>query len=161
MATVSVIIPVYNCEKYVADAIQSVLNQTYQNLEIIVVDDGSTDHSAQVVRSFQPTVQYFHQPNQGMGAARNYGISLAKGDYFSFLDADDLWTPNKIRMQISVLAQAPELDLISGHVQQFYSPDLPEDLRADIHCPSQPIPAHVVPAMLIRRESFFRVGMFE
>src|SRR5262249_36562968 len=64
-------------------------------------------------------------------------------------------------LQVSALEQEPELDLISGQVQQFYSPDLPEDLRATIHCAPQPIPAHVVPAMLIRRESFFRVGEFE
>ena len=100
---VSAIIPVYNCERYLAEAIESVLAQTYRPIGIIVVDDGSTDGSADVAKSFtDPQVRYFYQPNSGQGAARNQGTNLARGSFFTFLDADDLWTDNKLELQLAL-----------------------------------------------------------
>lgn len=90
----SVIIPLYNKAAYIAETIQSVLDQTYSNFELIIIDDGSTDHSASVIQTFDDVrISYFYQKNQGVSTARNYGISLAKGDYIAFLDADDYWFP--------------------------------------------------------------------
>jgi glycosyltransferase involved in cell wall biosynthesis len=158
---VSVIIPVYNCERYVEEAICSVLNQTYKPLELILVDDGSTDDSAKIIKKYEPDVHYLSQSNQGMAAARNRGIEAAGGDYFAFLDADDLWVPDKIQAQITGFREVPSLDLISGYVQQFYSPELDADLMQNVRCPDEPLAAHVAGAMLVKRESFFRVGFFE
>src|SRR3989442_11135038 len=92
---VSVVIPVYNGERYLADAIQSVLDQTYQNFEVIVVDDGSTDGSAEVAQRFGEAIRYVHQANGGGSKAGKIGIPRARGLYPSFLEQDDFWVPDK------------------------------------------------------------------
>ncbi len=158
---VSVIIPVYNCDRYLAEAIESVLAQTYQPIEIIVVDDGSTDNTAEVAKSFGAAVQYCFQVNSGSAAARNQGIELAKGDFFAFLDADDLWVEDKLTRQMAAFANNPNLDIVFGQVQQFISPELPDHLKEKLHCPPELMPGHIPSALLVKRESFFRVGLFE
>ena len=90
ISLISVIIPVYNGDKYLAEAIESVLDQKDFTLDVIVVDDGSTDNTAKVTEKFTSMVRYYYQENAGPGAARNKGITLALGDFISFLDADDL-----------------------------------------------------------------------
>ncbi|MFB2921623.1 glycosyltransferase family 2 protein [Aerosakkonema funiforme] len=159
--SVSVIIPVYNCEKYLAEAIESVLAQTYQPLEIIVIDDGSTDGSAEVAKHFGTTVQYCFQANSGTAAARNLGIELAKGDFFAFLDADDLWVEDKLTNQMAAFTNNPNLDIVYGQVQQFISPDLAENLKAKLQVSPKLMPGHIPSALLIKRDSFFQVGLFE
>ena len=158
---VSVIIPVYNGEKYLAEAIESVLAQTYRPIEVIVVDDGSTDGSADVAKGFVPFVQYCFQPNGGTGAARNLGIDLALGSFFAFLDADDVWVKDKLTLQMATFDANPDVDIVFGHVQQFHSPELDDSVRNRIRCPAEPMPGHLPSAMLIKRDAFFRVGLFE
>ena len=119
---VSVIIPVYNGERYLGEAIESVLAQTYKEVELIVVDDGSTDKSAAVARCFTD-VRYCFQPNSGIGAARNQGADLARGGLLAFLDADDRWVRDKLLWQTKALAADNELAMVFGHVQQFPSPE--------------------------------------
>jgi glycosyltransferase involved in cell wall biosynthesis len=97
--TITAIIPVHNGERHLAEAIQSVLAQTLPPGEIIVVDDGSTDASAAIAQSFGAPVRVLAQPNLGPAAARNLGLAHATGDLLAFLDADDLWTPNKLARQ--------------------------------------------------------------
>jgi len=109
---VSVVIPVYNGERYLADAIQSVLDQTYQNFEVIVVDDGSTDGSAEVAKRFGEAIRYVHQANGGVCKARNTGIAAARGVYLAFLDQDDLWLPDKLATQVAYLDGHPEVDAV-------------------------------------------------
>jgi glycosyltransferase involved in cell wall biosynthesis len=116
---VSVIIPCYNAESYVGDAIRSVLAQTYPNCEIIVVDDGSTDRSLEVVRGFEPSIKVIAGPNQGGCAARNKGLDAATGDYIQFLDADDMLSPDKIKNQIAVLANASANTAVFGEWHHF------------------------------------------
>lgn len=157
---VSVIIPVYNGEKYLAETLLSVLNQTYKNLEIIVVDDGSIDNTANIVKANKDVI-YIYQNNQGTAAAFNSGINQAKGQYFAFLGADDLWYSNKTQIQIDAFKEYSDYDIISGHVRQFLSPELPEQLKDNIKFSEKLIPGHVIPAMLIQRDFFFRVGLFE
>ena len=104
---VSVIIPVYNSAKYIADAIDSALAQTYKNYEIIVVDDGSTDNTKEIVTQYTirhtPYVKYIYQENKGLSGARNTGIKNAKGEFIAFLDADDIWLPEKLEHQIKFM----------------------------------------------------------
>jgi glycosyltransferase involved in cell wall biosynthesis len=158
---VSAIIAAYNREAYLSDAIESIMNQTYRNLEIIVIDDGSTDNTKEVALRFAPLVRYYYQPNGGIAAAWNRGIKLASGDFFAFLDADDLWTDNKIEQQMNVIREDAKLDIAFGLVKQFYSPELSEGERQKLRCPDDMVPGVSAITMLIRRESFFKVGWFD
>lgn len=118
---VSVIIPVYNGEKYIAYAIESVLCQTYKNIEIIVVDDDSKDKTAEVVRNYQETynqtdkqegLTYIYQTNQGTAAARNKGIVNSTGEYIALLDYDDIWEPEKIELQVKYMIEHQEVGMV-------------------------------------------------
>jgi len=109
---VSVIIPVYNCSKYILSAIDSVLEQTYKNYELIVVDDGSTDNTADVVLKYKDKIKYILQDNGGVSKARNTGINNANGSYIAFLDADDVWEKNKLEIQMNLFELFGDVDLI-------------------------------------------------
>lgn len=100
---VSVIIPAYNSAKFAAKAVESVLAQTYQNYELIVIDDGSTDNTKEVLNRFAGRVNYIFQENRGPSAARNMGIKVAQGEYICFLDADDTWLPMKLEVQLAFM----------------------------------------------------------
>ena len=106
---VSVIIPNYNYAHFLDQAIQSVLNQTYKNLELIVVNNGSTDNSRKVLAKYEKLLYIIDQPNLGQSGARNSGLSLSRGEYIAFLDADDYWEPNKLEEQIILLSKASQL----------------------------------------------------
>lgn len=157
---VSVIIPVHNCERYLAEAIESVLVQTYRSTEIIVVDDGSTDGSADVAKRFAVS-RYCYQPNAGTGAARNRGIELSSGSFLAFLDADDLWVEDKLSRQMAVFDADTGVEAVFGHVKQFYSPGLGEGIKQQIRYHAEIMPGYLPTAMLIRRDTFVRVGFFE
>ena len=157
---ISVIIPVYNGERYLAEAIESALAQSRKPLEIIVVDDGSIDGTAKVAKSFG-SVHYKHQKQGGAGAARNFGLDLAQGDYFAFLDADDIWLPEKLSLQFEAFCTEPRPDIVFGHVEQFISPELYMELKDKVWCPEQPMPGTVPSAMMAEREAFLRVGTFD
>ena len=107
MPEVSVIIPTYNSAKYVVEAVESVLAQTWQDFEILVIDDGSTDETAQVMHRYEVPVRYIHQQNGGVAVARNRGIAESRGRYVAFLDADDTWLPHKLERQMEALHQQP------------------------------------------------------
>ena len=111
MPEVSVIIPAYNSARFLAESIQSVLQQTFVDLELFVIDDGSTDDTRQVVAAFEsdPRVRYVHQQNRGAATARNRGITHSSGKYVAFLDADDLWSPEKLQKQVAVLQENSEI----------------------------------------------------
>jgi glycosyltransferase involved in cell wall biosynthesis len=135
--------------------------QTYKHIEIIVIDDGSTDDSAGIVKHYGPAVKYFYQPNSGVGVARNAGAGLAKGDYFAFLDCDDIWTEHKLMLQMAVFHRSPETDFVFGHVEQFISPELDENQKKNLRCPAGKIPGYIAGTMVIKRESFVHTGPFE
>ncbi len=109
---VSVIIPVYNCERYISQAIESILAQTYQSYEIIVIDDGSTDNTRLVLQPYIETIHYVYQENQGVSVARNHGIDLARGELIAFLDADDFFLPDKLTAQVGVFDAQPNLGIV-------------------------------------------------
>lgn len=110
---VSVVIPAYNCEQYLARAIASALTQSYANIECIVVNDGSTDGTADIIASFGDRIRSISQPNGGASAARNIGVASARGKYVAFLDADDYWLSTKIANQVEVFRRHPALVLVS------------------------------------------------
>jgi glycosyltransferase involved in cell wall biosynthesis len=122
-SSVSVIIPTYNCARYIGEAIESVLSQTRKATDIIVVDDGSTDETAVVLRPYidKRTVSYVRQENQGPGAARNAGIALATGDYIAFLDADDALTPDSLEKRVGLIEAVPEMNFVFS--DYFYQDD--------------------------------------
>ncbi len=158
---VSVIVPVYNGERYLAETVGSALKQTYRPIEIIVVDDGSTDNSGQIAQRFGSPVRYCWQTHGGIGAARNRGVDLSRGEYFAFLDADDLWIENKLALQTAALRKDPALDIGFAHVRHFHSPELPQVMRDTIRCPPEAMPGYCPTTMLVTRSAFFRVGPFE
>ncbi len=117
--TISAIIPAYNSAEFIRQAILSIQNQCHSVDEIIIVDDGSTDNTEQIVKSLSGNIRYHKQPNQGPSAARNQGIKLAEGDWIAFLDADDQWTEDKIAKQLAVLECHPSLHLIAGDMAEI------------------------------------------
>lgn len=112
MPRVSVVISTYNRERYVGLAIESVLAQTFPDIELIVVDDGSTDSTRDVVSRFGSRVRYAYQDNSERAAARNHGLRLASGQYVAFLDSDDLWLPEKIELELRRFEQYPEAGVV-------------------------------------------------
>jgi len=115
---VSVIIPNYNYASYVGKAIDSVLGQTYSNTEIIVVDDGSSDGSLDVLRQFGDRIKVIEQKNQGVSMARNNGVAASTGEYVAFLDADDIWLPEKLEKQMRIFDSDTEVGLV--HCPMIY-----------------------------------------
>lgn len=158
---VSVIIPVYNCEDFLAEAIASALAQTYLPVEIIVVDDGSTDRSGDVAKVFKDSgVRCCYQPNSGIGAARNKGTSLAAGSYFAFLDADDVWLPDKLTLQMAAFDDDPGLDMVFGQVSQFYDSRSDSNLKTQGEHEERIMSGYFAGTLVIRRESYSRAGPF-
>jgi glycosyltransferase involved in cell wall biosynthesis len=158
---VTTVIPVYNGEAYLAEAIGSVLRQTHPSVELIVVDDGSTDGTAAVADRFANHLHYVLQPNGGPGAAMNRGFALAGGDYIAFLSADDVWIPEKLEWQLATAAEQPHVELFFGHVQHFLSPELDPTVAARLRCPLDPMPANSAGTLLTRISTFERVGPFD
>jgi len=159
---VSVIIPVYNYDRYLGEAIESVLRQTYKPLEVIVVDDGSKDQSGEVARSFADRgVQYCYQVHAGIGPTRNTGVELAQGDFLAFLDADDRWPLEKLERQLEAFDADPALEMVFGQALQLQNgPEWEagiKEMKVDV---TRMVPGMVPGTMLIKREAFLRVGNF-
>lgn len=118
---VSVVIPAYNAEDFIDEALQSILSQDYPSFEILVVNDGSTDSTAQCVAGYRDRVRYFEQPNSGgfPGSPRNAGMRNSRGEFICFLDADDLMLPGRLRLQVDFLRDQPEVGVVFGNYQNF------------------------------------------
>src|SRR5438093_705810 len=112
MSKVSIIIPAYNQAKFLAQAIDSALQQTHPDLEVIVIDDGSTDDTSEIAARFANQIRYIHQDNTGLPGARNRGIRESKGEYLCFLDSDDFYHPEKIQRQVALLDADPRLGFV-------------------------------------------------
>ena len=167
MSKVSVIIPAYNQGCYLGEAIDSVVKQTYPDFEVIVVDDGSTDHTPEVVASYSDErIRYIYQDNRGLSAARNTGIRHSTGIYLSFLDSDDLFLPEKLALLVEELKNKPEIGLVAGQaipidehgnrIGAIFARPFPEDtaqllLRNPVH----------VGSVMLRRHWQEKVGFFD
>ncbi len=154
-ATVSVIVPVYNGATYLAEALQSVLQQGVPYVQIIVVDDGSTDGTAAVAQGFQPKVTYIYQANQGPSSARNRGLQMATGDFIAFNDADDLWTAGRLTRQLAYLQAKPSAQIIQEQLQYLHFVDNHWQPHA------APFFAMHLSTALYRREVFQQVGQLD
>lgn len=156
---VSVIIPVYNGARFLRAALESVFAQTYRPIEVVVVDDGSVDDSGAIAQSF-PEVHYIGQTNQGVAAARNHGVEAAHGEFIAFLDQDDLWTPEKLKLQVECLLKNPQLGYTLTQQQFFLEPGvtLPpwfrKELLHTVHT------GWVLGTLVVRRTAFAQVGDF-
>lgn len=159
---ISVIIPVYNAEHYVAEAIESVLAQSLQPQEIIVINDGSTDGSLAVLKEFLPHIKLLSRENKGLAATLNEGIVLATQPLLAFLDADDLWLPDKLQKQTTCLDENPHMNGCFGFMASFISPELDEEVKQSIYCPPEPLPGNMTKiTLLIRRTAFNQIGLFD
>lgn len=169
---VSVVIPAYNVAEYVGEAIESALAQTYPNVEVVVVDDGSTDSTAAVIDSYRNEVVVVSQENQGLASARNAGIRSASGELFALLDADDLWLTDRLDRLIPVLEARPEIGMVTS---DSYVMDgrVPTERRSYVHRRRRPFPASedeqiaeiarfnfLFVSVVFRRELVDRCGMF-
>jgi glycosyltransferase involved in cell wall biosynthesis len=161
MTGVSVVLPVWNGERYLAEAIESVLGQSEPPAELIVVDDGSTDGSVALAESYANRVRLLRQAHAGAAAAVNHGIAHAGHELIAFIDADDVWMPLKLEVQRAALAASPGTGLVFGHVQQFVSEDLSPEERARLVCPSAPMPGRSLLAMLAPRHVVAAVGALD
>jgi GT2 family glycosyltransferase len=131
MTTISIIIPTYNAGQYIEEALASVFAQSFQDFEVIIIDDGSTDDTAQKIKTLSdPRILYVYKENQGPAAARNYGLNLVRGEYIAFLDVDDLWEPHKLEMHLNLMKSFPLMGmsfswfqiLFDQPIQRFESP---------------------------------------
>lgn len=171
MPTVTVVIPSFNYGRYIAEAIESVLGQNHQALEVIVVDDGSTDDTAVVVRAFGDQVRYIRQENAGVCAARNRGVAESTGDLIAFLDADDTWEPTKLEKQVAKFMEDPEIGLVHCGMREFDS-ETGETIRLHLNGGEEGVaenlllwqePVVVGPGgtIMVSRKAFEEVGGFD
>jgi len=158
---ISVIIPVYNAEKYITQALDSVFNQTIKNIEVICINDGSKDSSLEILKTYGAKIRLLDNgQNYGIGETRNRGIAVAKGDFLAFMDADDIWEPEKLKTQILQFQKNKDLDISFSYMKCFISPELSAEAKRLRYCPPDPTTGYLSGTAVIKSTSFEKVGMF-
>ena len=157
MSLVTVVIPFCNNARYLEAAIQSVLAQTHAPIELVLVDDGSSDGSDVLAQRHTPPARYVRQENRGAGAARNAGSRLASGEFLAFCDADDLWFPTKLERQLALVRQDATVEAIFTQVSEFMEDG---SSRRPLRATRERAPGAIPSTLLIRRSAFERVGSF-
>jgi glycosyltransferase involved in cell wall biosynthesis len=155
--SISVIIPAWNAGRYLEATLASVFAQTLVPHQVIVVDDGSTDNTAKIAKTF--AVHFEQKSHHGVAAARNTGIQLATGTYLAFLDADDLWLPQKLELQLEFLESKPDLDIVFAGIEQFISEDTPEvkaQVRVELGVHFKPSPS----TLMLKKSTLMQIGVF-
>jgi glycosyltransferase involved in cell wall biosynthesis len=158
---VSIIIPAYNAAAFINDAIESALAQDYRPIEVIVVDDGSSDETACIAERFGPPVICHRQQNGGPAVARNRGLLLARGEYIGFLDADDLYEPGRVKLQFNKLQQNPGLTIVMGRLKREQLDSEPGEPITFKPMESDDFICLQLGLCLFRRTVFERVGVME
>ena len=156
----SVVIPAYNGAAYLGEAIESVLLQTYAPFEIIVIDNGSTDQTEKIAKSFS-LVNYQHLSLSNVASARQFGANLASGDFIAFLDQDDIWVPDKLEVQTEFLDANPEVDYVIGQQILFLEPGIikPHWLKSSLL--EKPLPGYLPSALILRSMALKKTGDFD
>ena len=157
---VTVVIPLFEAERYVGHAIDSVLRQSSAVAEVVVVDDGSTDGGASVAATYGPPVRVVHQPHGGSAAARNHGARLATGDLLVFLDADDVLSDDALVRHLMILEAHAEVDGTYGEIAEFVDVDS-TIAQPTMRAPRRTAPVRLVSTMVVRRSAFELVGPFD
>jgi glycosyltransferase involved in cell wall biosynthesis len=169
MPEVSVVIPAYNAERFIAETLRSVQAQTFRDFEVLVVDDGSTDRTASIVDAFGPPIRRLQQKNGGVSRARNAGSAAATGRFVAFLDADDLWDPPKLERQVELLRSRPDVGFCypgvrrigaDGQVRQVESAREYTDLCRELLLHSSVVTS-ACSSMMVRRDVLERAGGFD
>lgn len=160
-ARVSCLLSVLNGETYLAEAIDSMLAEQGPHDEIIVIDDGSTDGTPEVLKRYAGRIKVITQPNAGMATAYNRALEQATGRYVAFNDADDLWQPGRIARMCAVLDAEPATDLVFGMSLQFVSPELADADKRRVAPPVALLRGEIFPCMMMRRTAYERVGRFD
>lgn len=159
---VSVIMPAYNAEAYIEKAIRSILDQTVPPMEVVVVDDGSTDSTAERVAEFGDAVRYLSQANAGPTVARNHGVRSTTGPLLAFLDSDDWWDERKLELQLAALSENPDLGFAVSHIQNVWMEDLADEAeRYEGRMRGEPVPGYVTQSLLLRRSIYEELGGFD
>jgi glycosyltransferase involved in cell wall biosynthesis len=158
---VSVVVPLHNGAPFIGEALASVYGEGHQALDVIVVDDGSTDGSLALAQGRFPGIRAIRQERAGPGAARNRGAAMARGHVLGFLDADDRWPAGRLALLLAALAKLEGPGMAFGRIRHFLCPSLPARDRRRFHCPAEPAAGYSPGAMLTRLADFRRVGPFE
>ena len=155
---VSVLIPAYNAARFLPEALESILAQSYTDYEIIVVDDGSTDDTQAVCARYD-MIAYQYQCHSGVAAARNAAIRASNGEIIAFLDADDIFLPEKLAKQMEYLDAHPDCSIVFSELRNFLDPSVTDPVPDQLASLNSPVPA-ALPTAVIRREVFEKVGLF-
>ena len=158
---VSCVVPVFNCERYLADAVASIEAQTWRPIEIIIVDDGSTDATPSVIARMGERVRALRQDNAGPATARNRGARAAQGDFIAFLDSDDEWLPEKLSVQMARFNARPDLDISLSQAEHWWIPELRDEAETLDERFNSSGSSGGMPVALIRRALFDRIGMLD
>jgi len=160
---ITCIVPVHNGERFLAAALDSLFEQTYRAVEVVVVDDGSTDGTSRLLEQYADRVSVVTRPNGGPAAARNTGLAAVRGDWVAFLDSDDLWHPEKLTRQMRCFEARPELEMCISHTRNFWEAEARDEevrLRAENSPYTRDHPGFICQAWLLRMPVFEKVGLF-
>jgi glycosyltransferase involved in cell wall biosynthesis len=159
---ISCIVPVHNGEAFLRETLDTIYGQTHRPLDVVVVDDGSTDGTRDLVENYPEPVRYVWQANAGPSSARNTDLQVAQGELVSFLDADDLWHPEKLTRQLALLQRRPELGACVTLIQNFWTDELRDERESFRgHPREQPLPGYTSVTLLARRSLFDAIGGFD
>ncbi len=157
---ISVMMPTYNNAKYIKQAIESIYAQNYDNIEIIVVDDGSTDNTKEIVQQYKD-IKYFYIEHKGISVARNTALENAKGEYIAFLDSDDYWLPNKLNTQMQYFKDHPDCEIVFTKYENFFEDEkLKTNKRAMHEKMMEKFLKQYLPSSIIKKELFEKYGTF-
>lgn len=158
---ISVMMPTYNNAKYIVQAIESIYAQNYDSIEIIVVDDGSTDNTKEIIKQYKD-IKYFYIEHKGIPFARNVALKNSKGEYIAFCDSDDYWLPNKINKQMQYFEEHPDCEIVFTKYENFFeNENLKTNERAAYEKKVEDVFKQYLPSSIVKKSLFDKYGCFD